>query len=572
MNYNGGQLFIKDGSIIYIPGEGTDQPVLYPGENIDIMVNGKPLLEPVSVGPSDTIEVIAETVLQNPRLLIELSEDKYTATLKVIPQIVQVSTLLEQPPQRELRPVAIVTTQTIVPYSEEDISAFLASQNITHGILRDKFPEVLSASGQKVVVAQGTPPTPPVDDVIEEYFQKEVLVNQFKVGDTIDYKEHLVIPQVNPGDILAELKPGRPGSPGITVTGETIEPRPMVKSYISAGKGTVQVGNQIQAQEAGRPRVEGSKTRRYSVEKAYVVSSNVNIRTGNIRYVGDLIVYGNVEEGMTVSASGDVFINGNVYGATIAGGKSITITGHTVKSTILGDQTAQHYKKAAEDVAGLHSSLVEIMKKMLQFKQQTGVTDADRLNLAAKALINQQYPDLKAKFAELAHFINKELDTEKFPPEISQILPKLNIQKQSLNEMIHLPKELSALEEYFLQQTDSSCNIKTGGLQHTTIITTGDVEINAEECFYSNITADGFINARCKVRDGQLFAGKGMFVSEVGSPWGIQTVLSVPEDQTIKAALVYENTIINIGKAKHIFPNEQRNVTAFNEDGLVRVY
>lgn len=571
MNYDGGRLSINNGAITFVPGEGAELPVLYPCENVDILVNGKPLREPVTVGPSDVVTVNAETILQEPKLLLELSEDKMTATIRVIPKITQVGTLLDQPPQRDLRPKATVTTQTTVPYSEEDISAFLAAQNVTYGILRENFPAVLSGGDQKVVVARGKQPTPPVDDTIEEFFQKEILTNQFKVGDTIDFKEHLVIPQVNPGDVLARLNPGHPGSPGITVTGETIEPRPMVKAYIAAGKGTVQVGNQILAQEAGRPRVEGSKTRRYSVEKAYVVSGDVNIRTGNVRYVGDLIVYGNVEEGMTVAGSGDVFIHGNVYGATISGGKSITITGHTVKSTILGDQVSQNYKKAADTLAELQATLLEIMKKMVQFKQQTGITDIERLNMAARTLILQQYPELASKFKDLARFINSELDLQNFPEEIKPILSKLDIQKQKLSDLVHLPKDLAALEEYFRQHTGSYCNIRIGSLQHSTVITTGDVEINAEECFYSNITADGSITARCKVRDGQLFAAKGMFVSEVGSPWGIQTVLSVPEDQTIKAALVYENTIFYIGKAKHIFQKEQRNVTAINEDGVVRI-
>jgi len=53
------------------------------------------------------------------------------------------------------------------------------------------------------------------------------------------------------------------------------------------------------------------------VEPVYTVSGGVNLKTGNIIFLGSVIVNGNVEEGFSVKAAGNIEVNGTVERADL---------------------------------------------------------------------------------------------------------------------------------------------------------------------------------------------------------------------------------------------------------------
>lgn len=73
-----------------------------------------------------------------------------------------------------------------------------------------------------------------------------------------------------------------------------------------------------------------------SVHPVLVVKS-VNFETGNINFAGTVIVQGDVENGMSVSAMDDLAIEGNVENARLECGGALTIHGNTQNSNLRAD-------------------------------------------------------------------------------------------------------------------------------------------------------------------------------------------------------------------------------------------
>ena len=77
------------------------------------------------------------------------------------------------------------------------------------------------------------------------------------------------------------------------------------------------------------------------------VAGNVGYGTGNIDFTGSVQVRGDVENGFTVKAAGDIFIYGNVDGGFLYADGNITVNGRIIgqDKTIVqckGDLYARH--------------------------------------------------------------------------------------------------------------------------------------------------------------------------------------------------------------------------------------
>jgi uncharacterized protein (DUF342 family) len=61
------------------------------------------------------------------------------------------------------------------------------------------------------------------------------------------------------------------------------------------------------------------------VSTVFKVDGNVGIQTGNVSFVGNVLVTGDVEEGFSVKATGNIDVYGNVQGAEMEAGGNLTV-------------------------------------------------------------------------------------------------------------------------------------------------------------------------------------------------------------------------------------------------------
>jgi uncharacterized protein (DUF342 family) len=180
--------------------------------------------------------------------------------------------------------------------------------------------------GQDIIIAKWTPPVSGIDGTITWKFDKEVNAKPIEdENGTVDYKNLGTVRNIFKSTVLADITLPTEGTPGTDILGNTLNPIP-------GKKASFQLGANTELSEDGKRIVafaDGALTYKngtFSVEHEVVIKTNVDFTTGNIDFIGDVIVNGDVMEGFKVeSTAGNILIKGGVYGGEIKAAGNITI-------------------------------------------------------------------------------------------------------------------------------------------------------------------------------------------------------------------------------------------------------
>ncbi len=180
--------------------------------------------------------------------------------------------------------------------------------------------------GGKILIAEGAKP---VDGIVEKTELKKSLehsVGKELEDGRIDYKEKDVFNTVIKGEIIAEKIPMVPATDGVDVYGNTVQGQLKGISPHRLGKNLI-------------PEMEGSniyvsamdgvldicEDGRLNIEERLLVSGDVNLNTGNIRFPGIVEISGNITPGFTVEATKDIYVRGNVEDAIVKSGGKVVV-------------------------------------------------------------------------------------------------------------------------------------------------------------------------------------------------------------------------------------------------------
>lgn len=211
----------------------------------------------------------------------------------------------------------------------EDVMAALAREGVRHGIKKDVIENIVMQQwySEKVAVAEGIPPEDGQDGKITYLFETETSGPKPTIDEEgeVDFYELNVIQNVRIGDPLAEKVPPMPGKNGANVFGEPIPAKPGKDVPFPIGKGVTfskENPNMIVAQIAGQPRLQQNKIHVYPV---FEVQGDVDFSTGNINFVGDVIVRGGVLEGFVIKADANITVFGPVAGSILEAGGNVVL-------------------------------------------------------------------------------------------------------------------------------------------------------------------------------------------------------------------------------------------------------
>ncbi|MBD3165431.1 DUF342 domain-containing protein [bacterium] len=233
----------------------------------------------------------------------------------------------------------------------------LKKESVTVGIMSDALMKLGAPDGprdEEIVVAKGKPAEHGEDAVIRYLFDIDPRprASVDKKG-RANFKETGILQVVEKGELLAVKRPPTPGKPGITVSGKRISPKPGKDVFLKQGEGTVYADrerNKLIAAVNGCASLTPSQD--VKVSNLYVVKSDVDYDTGNIRFDGHVRIEGDVRSGFEVEATGDIEVKGVVEDAKILAGGNLMIRGGAV-GTGKGDIRA---------VGDLHVRFVENQK------------------------------------------------------------------------------------------------------------------------------------------------------------------------------------------------------------------
>jgi len=154
--------------------------------------------------------------------------------------------------------------------------------------------------------------------------QDRILRPKERDDGSVDMRDLGDIICVKVGDPLAKKVPLTEGTKGFTVTGTPLDPIAGEDVDLQAGEGTAiskENDKVLVSTLVGLPRFIDNGM---EVDPVYRIK-NVDISTGHIKFIGSVIIDGDVCEGMKVTATGDITIGGFVESATLDAGGDITI-------------------------------------------------------------------------------------------------------------------------------------------------------------------------------------------------------------------------------------------------------
>jgi uncharacterized protein (DUF342 family) len=569
-----GKIFCKTSPLYY--------PTITVGRGVKLYKNNELVNGTTVVTENDEFEIKTDEEVIETKWNIMIDENKLNAILYIEPGIRKTYTIQDIAPNPHIELNGEEHVDVINNLDYEQVLQELNRLNIVYGINHEAIMEAMNVTKEeKFVIASGISPVQGKDGCIELLIEihSENKKPMIRTDGTVDFRELQNIPIVHQGQVIAVVHPPVQGTPGITVTNETILPKPTQPILVQLGQGVafVENGTKIVATETGRPYFEQNGLLvKVSIVPKFVHSGDVDITTGNIRFKGDVEILGSVEDSMSVQADGNVSVLKNVNKANVTAKQSIYIGQNAIGSTIISGNNHIFVSEAAHLLTQIQ---VQMEKFILSIKQVMNAPAFKLTDFHKKGLLPLFKLLLDYKFRSLLTTIKQYIEVCKRGSNL------LDVKWSKLGENLHscflssVPNEWHSLErlhqllndikelldEYSLSN-EQYCSVELMYALNSVIYCSGDVTIYGKGCHHSKIHAGGVLKVNGIVRGGELYARLGAIIKEAGSEGGAPTHISVPADQKIKMELVREGTIIQIGKIRHIFQKEERLIEAFLDE------
>lgn len=238
-----------------------------------------------------------------PEIRLSVSQDSMTATVWVVPAFEG----QEVPADR--------------------ILSMLSKSKIVYGVDKAGIHEFCK-SGKfdgDLVCAHGLPPVDEENGRLEFLFErdKSVMPAQREDG-TVDYRDLGIVQNAKRGDVLCRAVPPKPGRDGMNVYGRKVLFRKGRVPHLPAGRNTEVSKDGLTLTAAIDGCIE-YKNALISISDMFIVRGDVDAASGNIDSLGTVVVQGDVRDGFSVRASGDINVRGMVEGAKLEAGGNIAI-------------------------------------------------------------------------------------------------------------------------------------------------------------------------------------------------------------------------------------------------------
>lgn len=243
--------------------------------------------------------------------------------------------------------------------TENDIYDALKENKIIFGIRDEEIKDIVKNKlyEREILVAEGVQSIEGDSARLEYHFDTSIDSKLLEDDEgKINYRELSLIKNVTAGQVLVTMTPATDGICGRNVLGEDVIPKEGKKLLLPKGKNVTisDDGLNLISSISGEVKIIDNKVNVFSI---YMVPVDVDNSTGNIRFIGKVIVKGNVITGFSIEAEGDVEVFGVVEGARIVSKGSIIlhrgIQGMNKGELICdGDLVAKFIENSMIDVKG----------------------------------------------------------------------------------------------------------------------------------------------------------------------------------------------------------------------------
>lgn len=211
--------------------------------------------------------------------------------------------------------------------TREMIVSEMVKAGVKYGVAENNIAKFLEnrSYDEPIIIAEATKQQEGTDAFITYFFNTD-LTQKPRVNEdgSVDFHHLDLLSAVSKGQLIAELTPAVQGKPGIDVCGGLLRPVKVKPKTLRVGNNIIisEDGLKAYSEVDGHATVEGDQV---FVSNQYEVAANVDASTGDIEYDGNILIHGNVNTGYTVTAKGDIVVEGVVEGAVLTAGGHIIL-------------------------------------------------------------------------------------------------------------------------------------------------------------------------------------------------------------------------------------------------------
>ncbi|OWA36620.1 hypothetical protein B9G55_00620 [Saccharibacillus sp. O16] len=570
-----GEVAIEDGRFV-IYASGSLLPLVTPPEGAVLLRNGVPITGKEWVSPGDQLELDAAPVVERSVWRIELDDVLLRAELHVRPGFERSFGLMDSSPQSHLI-VPVTEKRKLIPIEETEVRSKLAELGVVFGIRAAAITEACRTEHPGVfVIAEGAPAMQGADGSFEITFQTETrrVSPKSREDGTIDYRETVEFPTVAEGQVLVRTLPAKPGRPGRDIMDRPILPRQVQAITLAAGEGVAvsEDGRRAVALRQGMPRIKQQGFRIHlSVLPKLEHRGDVDLKSGNIRFRGDVEISGAVQSGMKIEAFGSILVRGSIGSATLDASYSLVASGSLIGSQVNVGRRSE-FLNQVEPLMLEIASQTQLLQSAIEQLSQTAafkLNDIQQGGLGAllNVLLRGKFKTLHAvlvRFSDQAAKNEPQMDEDWKEYAVRLKFGFLDLRHGGFRDAA----ELDDFRRCTLEMLEAAMGPQGRPVfaeltyaHNSHIYCGGDVRIS-KGAYNTNLYCQGTLETKGTLRGGVYFAAKGMNVKEVGAPGGVSTKLQVPEKSSIRAGRVMEGTVVQIGRRSFQFVEAAVNVHA----------
>ncbi|MCK4413129.1 MAG: DUF342 domain-containing protein [Candidatus Eisenbacteria sp.] len=204
-------------------------------------------------------------------------------------------------------------------FSMEGVLALLKELGVTRGIdayeiqaLVDRVAE----SGRPVereIIAAGREPIPGEDAYVEFPPLQRREAQETDPEDPVELSKRRII-NIKADQVVALYHPLTDGVAGVNLRGEYLSAEPGMDATPGAERNLRREDDRIYSEIDGRLVIE---RRQIYVDEQVTIDDDLTVLYGDIDFVGNIIVWGNIESGVTIRCLKNISVGGSIYGSSI---------------------------------------------------------------------------------------------------------------------------------------------------------------------------------------------------------------------------------------------------------------
>ncbi|RJP19058.1 MAG: DUF342 domain-containing protein [Candidatus Omnitrophota bacterium] len=310
-----------------IPPPAVENKTYIAGENIYTNVQGEFYASCAGVVKLDNNIIRVREITRDAICTVKLSADFMTAMIDI------------EPAMGKGRHISYHDVR--LSLSREQVCAGIDEQAIRQAIMQV---ELKALPISDWVVAKGKPPRFGKDAVIHWHIPPNQPTKRYTIDadGSINFYDANTITTVTADTHLATYTPPTIGKAGYTVQGIRIEGKKGKPLSIHAGENVEEreEGKEWYATCSGKYTLDNDAL---NVLPLFYVDGDVDFSVGNIDFIGDVIIRGNILDGFDVRATGHISVGGTIEAAQVCAGKNVE-----VRQGIFGKEKGK--VRAEEDV------------------------------------------------------------------------------------------------------------------------------------------------------------------------------------------------------------------------------